>query len=93
MIRSSADKKTESVFLGETPKGFPTQLYARTRALLTRIEAASDVQDLRFPPSHRLHQLEGSLAGYWSVSVNMQYRIVFRFEGNDAYEVRFCDYH
>ncbi|WP_375548820.1 type II toxin-antitoxin system RelE/ParE family toxin [Oceanicaulis alexandrii] len=93
MIRSFADKKTEDVFLGKTPKGFPPQLIKRTRDILTRIEAASEVQDLRFPPSHRLHMLEGVLAGYWSVSVNMQYRIVFRFEGNDALDVRFCDYH
>jgi len=93
MIRSFADKRTESVFLGEAPKGFPTKLYDRTRRLLERIDAAHEVRDLWFPPSHRLHQLEGSLAGYWSVSVNKQYRIVFRFEGNDAYDVRFCDYH
>ncbi|WP_421790122.1 type II toxin-antitoxin system RelE/ParE family toxin [Hyphobacterium sp.] len=93
MIRSFADKTTERVFYGDIPKGFPAELASRTRRLLTRIAAANTVEDLRVPPSHRLHKLSGDQAGRWSVSVNMQYRITFRFSDGDAHEVRFEDYH
>lgn len=93
MIRSWADRRTKLVFEGATPKGFPVELASRTRRLLERIHTAHDVQDLKFPPSHRLHRLQGDQSGRWSVSVNAQYRITFAFEGHHAFDVRFEDYH
>lgn len=93
MIRSFADKTTETVFLGQCPKGFPAELFKRTRRALMRIAAASDLSDLRVPPSFRLHRLQGDQAGRWSISVNDQFRITFEFENGDARQVRFEDYH
>ncbi|WP_439632683.1 type II toxin-antitoxin system RelE/ParE family toxin [Glycocaulis sp.] len=93
MIKSFADKITETVFLGSCPKGFPAELFGRTRRALERIHAASDVSDLRVPPSFRLHQLKGDQAGRWSISVNDQFRITFAFANGDARNVRFEDYH
>jgi toxin HigB-1 len=93
MIRSFADKATETVFLGKCHKGFPAELFRRTRRALGRIHAASDVTDLRIPPSFRLHQLKGDQAGRWSISVNDQFRITFEFRNGDAHAVRFEDYH
>ncbi|GGG95518.1 MAG TPA: hypothetical protein DF715_09470 [Oceanicaulis sp.] len=93
MIISFADKVTEAVFLGSCPKGFPAELFRRTRRALERVHAATDVWDLRVPPSFRLHQLKGDQAGRWSISVNDQFRITFAFANGDARDVRFEDYH
>lgn len=93
MIKTFGNKTTEAVFLGKCPKGFPAELFKRTRRALGRIAAASEVSDLRVPPSFRLHQLQGERAGTWSISVNDQFRITFSFKDGDAYSVRFEDYH
>lgn len=93
MIRSFANKDTEQVFLGNMPKGFQNEVFKRTRKVLERIAAAHEVMDLRFPPSQRLEKLHGDRKGVWSVRVNDQYRVTFRFEGHDAFDVRFEDYH
>lgn len=93
MIRSFADRMTEAIFLGESPKGFPNELFGRTRRALGRVDAATDVTDLRVPPSFRLHKLKGDMTGRWSISVNDQFRITFEFRNGDAYDVRFEDYH
>lgn len=93
MIRSFKDKSTEALFHRRVAKGFPSEILARAYRVLTRIDAATDITDLRVPPSHRLHALKGDQAGRWSVSVNMQYRITFRFENGDAHEVALEDYH
>lgn len=93
MIRSFSDKATEALFRRRVSKGMPGEVAARAYRVLARVDAASTVGELRSPPSHRLHPLHGDQAGRWSVSVNMQYRITFRFEDGDAFEVRFEDYH
>ena len=93
MIRSFADKQTMRVYHGERPKGFPHELADRTEKILERINAARALEDLRVPPSHRLHALHGDQLVRWSISVNRQFRITFRFETGDAFDVRFEDYH
>jgi len=57
------------------------------------LNAAHSLQDLRSPPANRLEALKGDLAGYHSVRINDQWRIVFRWEGSDAHDVRIVDYH
>jgi proteic killer suppression protein len=93
VIRSFADKRTEAVFLGRCPKGFPAALFGRTRRALMRIDAAHKITDLSVPPSFRLHELKGDKAGIWSISVNDQFRITFRFTDGEASDVCFEDYH
>jgi len=56
------------------------------------LDAARDLMDLKAPPSNHLEKLKGQLAGFWSIRVNQQYRVFFRFAGN-ADEVRILDYH
>lgn len=75
------------------PSRVPFELANRAYRVLSRIAAAVRIDDLKAPPSHRLHQLKGDRAGRWSVSVNMQYRVTFRFENGDAFDVKFEDYH
>lgn len=60
---------------------------------LSAIDAAPTVDSLRVPPGNRLHVLSGDRAGQWSVSVDAQWRVCFRFEDGDAYDVEICDYH
>lgn len=93
MIKTFADKATEALANGLVGKGVPTELAARAYRVLARVAAATSIEDLKTPPSHRLHQLKGDKAGRWSVSVNMRYRITFRFEKGDAFDVKFEDYH
>lgn len=71
----------------------PPDVAARAVRKLEQVNAATGVEDLAVPPGNRLHPLEGDRHGQYSISVNDQWRICFRFEDGDAYEVEFCDYH
>jgi mRNA-degrading endonuclease RelE of RelBE toxin-antitoxin system len=55
--------------------------------------AGRDLMDLKAPPSNHLENLKGHLAGFWSIRVNEQYRVIFRFANGNADEVRIVDYH
>jgi proteic killer suppression protein len=74
-------------------RGIPRELWPIVRRKLDQIDAVTRLDDLRVPHGNRLHALTGELAGYHAVRVNDQYRIVFRFEGGDAFDVRCTDYH
>ena len=63
------------------------------RRKLDQIDAVTRLDDLKVPPGNRLHALGGGLRGFHAVRVNDQYRIVFRFEGADAFDVQCTDYH
>ncbi|MDR0595985.1 MAG: type II toxin-antitoxin system RelE/ParE family toxin [Clostridiales Family XIII bacterium] len=95
MIVSFSDKATEELFQSGSaaPKKIPGDIRARILRKLTLIDSATRIDDLMVPPSNRLHKLDGNRAGQYSVSVNMQWRICFRFQDGDAYDVEFCDYH
>lgn len=96
MIQSFADKQTGNLFHSRKRKPnepLQEQLTEKAKAKLIAIDAASDVEELRIPPSNRLHQLGGKREGQHSISVNMQYRVCFRFESGDAYDVEIADYH
>lgn len=93
MIKSFADKTTESLFALGKAKKVPADLAKRAVRKLDMIDSAYRVEDLRVPPGNRLHALTGARAGQWAISVNDQWRICFRFDGEDAFDVEFCDYH
>lgn len=57
------------------------------------LNAAAHINDLRVPPSNHLEKLSGDLAGFWSIRVNQQWRLVFRWTTQEATEVRLVDYH
>ena len=96
MIVSFGDKATEAVFDG-TPvrllKRFPPDVLKRSVQKLDYFNGASGLADLEAPPGNRLEALEGNLKGMHSIRVNNQWRIVFRWHGSDAREVRLVDYH
>ncbi|MBL8635432.1 MAG: type II toxin-antitoxin system RelE/ParE family toxin [Myxococcales bacterium] len=96
VIEHFADKKTESVFHGETNKEarrIPKELWTVARRKLDMLHAAHAIEDLRIPPGNRLESLSGDLAGFWSIRINEKYRIVFKFDGGVARDVKITDYH
>ena len=96
MIRTLADDTTQDIWNGLNTKAarrIPRDLWPIVRRKLDHIDAVTRLDDLKVPPGNRLHALSGDLRGRHAVRVNDQYRIVFRFEVSDAFEVRCTDYH
>ncbi|PLX73003.1 MAG: plasmid maintenance system killer protein [Desulfuromonas sp.] len=96
MILSFGDKLTEELYHGTANKDLrrlPPEIIRRALNKLDMINAAHDVLDLRSPPGNRLETLQGDLAGMFSIRINDQWRIVFRWQDGNAYDVRLADYH
>lgn len=96
MIVSFGDKATEALYHGRSSKlvhKFSHDVRRVAVRKLDMINAARALHDLRSPPGNRLEALKGDLLGFFSVRINDQWRIVFKWERNDAYEVRILDYH
>jgi proteic killer suppression protein len=93
VIKSFADRQTEELFRTGKAKRLPSDVARRVLRKLEAVHVAVRVTDLRVPPGNRLHALKGDRAGQHAIAVNDQWRICFRFEDGDAYDVEFCDYH
>lgn len=93
MIASWANEAARAVFEGRAPRSVPSDILSKVRRLLAQLNAAAVIGDLRAPPGNRLHELSGDLAGRWSVSVNMKYRITFRWGEDGPEDVWLGDYH
>ena len=96
MIASFADQTTTDVFHGLDSKAarrFPKEIWSVAHRKLDLLNAAHDLGDLRVPPGNHLESLHGRLAGRWSIRVNDQYRVVFRFQNGTATDVQLMDYH
>ncbi|MGZ9810603.1 type II toxin-antitoxin system RelE/ParE family toxin [Pseudoroseicyclus sp. H15] len=92
MIRSFADRDTEQLAGRERVRQFQAVERVALRKL-AMIAAAHRLDDLRVPPGNRLEALRGDRAGQYSIRVNDQYRICFRWENDEAHDVELCDYH
>ena len=96
MIKGFADKVTRDVYDGTNSRHtrkLPRELHAKARRLLDQINAAPFLGFLRIPPGNRLEKLFGNLEGFWSIRINDQWRIIFRWIEDDAHDVRITDYH
>lgn len=96
MIADFADKATEDLFHGTDTRDartIPKEIWSVARRKLDAVNGAHVLKDLRVPPANRLEKLRGTLAGKYSIRVNKQYRVVFRFESGRASEVKITDYH
>ena len=93
MIKTFADRQTEELFRTGKAKRVPPDVARRALRKLEAVHVAIAVADLRVPPGNRLHALKGDRAGRHAIAVNDQWRICFRFEDGDAFDVEFCDYH
>jgi len=90
VIQTFADKRTKDLYERGKAKRFPVDVAKRAARKLEYVDLASTLDDLRTPPGNRLHALEGDRKGQYSISINDQWRICFRFEDGDAYDVEVC---
>lgn len=93
MIRSFASDETERFYTTGRPRRLPTEIHKRANMRLTQLNAVIRIYDLRMPPSDRLEALSHDRIGQWSIWINNQWRICFRFENGDAFDVVMVDYH
>ncbi len=93
MIKTFADKETQDLYVKGKSKRLPSDLIRRAVRRLEYIHLAKTLNDLHVPPSNRLHALKDDREGQFSISINNQWRICFRFVDGDAYEVEVTDYH
>lgn len=93
MIKTFADKETQQLFIKGKSKHLSSDLVKRAIRRLEYIHYATNLNDLKVPPSNRLHDLKGNSKGQHSTSINEQWRMCFRFIEGDAYDVEITDYH
>ena len=93
MIESFHDKRTAALFLGQSVKGLPPAIQQRAFDKLRLLNAAATLDDLRASPANRLEKLAADRKGQWSIRINDQWRICFRFEVGNAHDVEVVDYH
>ena len=96
MIKGFRSKLAEDIYHGADSRfarKLPEMLHAKARRLLDQVNAATVVDTLRVPPGNRLEKLRGDFAGFWSIRINSQWRVIFRWLNNDSYEVDILDYH
>lgn len=93
MIKSFSSKETEKLFNRESVHRWSYGLKKSARRKLAILDAAVDLNDLRVPPGNRLEKLKKSRAGQYSIRINDQWRICFRWRSGDAYDVEITDYH
>ena len=93
MIRSFADKEAEKIWAGEASRRLPGDIQSVARRKLRMLNNAAMLDDLRIPPANRLEALRNDRKGQHSIRINDQWRICFRWNEGDAYEVEIVDYH
>lgn len=93
MIKSFKDRVTENLFITGKSEILANSIIRAALRKLDYLNAAKMITDLRIPPGNRLEKLKGEFSGKYSIRINDQYRIVFRFEQSDAFEVEIIDYH
>jgi proteic killer suppression protein len=93
MILSFSDKVTEALFVLGKHRRVPDQVAVRAKQQLDLLDATVRLEDLYFPPSNRFERLAGANPRRYSIRVTRQYRVTFEWDGKDAENVRFEDYH
>jgi proteic killer suppression protein len=93
MILSFSCKETEKIFKRDSSRRFPPDIYRVALKKLLMIHAAENVEELRLPPGNRLERLKGERSGQYSIRVNDQWRICFKWRNGGAENVEIADYH
>lgn len=93
MIRSFASKETERLFRRQFSRKLPQDIQRKARLKLEILDAAERLEDLRIPPANRLEKLSGDRDGQYSIRINDQWRICFKWRENAAHDVEIVDYH
>lgn len=93
MIKSFSDKEVEKIWNGTQSRKLPANIQNIARRKLRMINNAQNINDLRIPPANHLEKLRRNLDGYHSIRINKQWRIIFKWENDNAFEVQIIDYH
>ena len=96
MILNFSSKTAQHIYDGDDSRyarKLPKNLHAKARRLLDQVNAATRVETLKVPPGNRLEPLKGDYKGFWSIRINDQWRVIFRFNQGTAYDVDMLDYH
>ena len=93
MIKNFANAETKKIWNEERSRRLPQDIQQRALNKLAVLSQARDLNDLRVPPANRLEALSGNRKGQHSIRINQQWRICFRWEAGDAYDVEIVDYH
>jgi len=93
VIEDFSCKETQKIWSGDRSKRLPGEIQERALLKLRQLHAAELVTDLRIPPSNRLESLAGDLNGFYSIRINQQWRLIFRWNEGKASKVKITDYH
>ncbi len=93
MIISFGNKETEKIWEGERVKKLPNEIQEVGRRKLRMLNNSQHLNDLMIPLSNKLEKLKGNLKEYYSIRINNQWRIVFKWENGNSFEVQIIDYH
>jgi toxin HigB-1 len=93
MIVSFGSSETETIWTGDRVKKIPNEIQEIGRRKLRMLNNSVDLADLRMPPSNRLEKLRGKLNEFYSIRINDQWRIIFKWRAGNAAEVKITDYH
>ena len=93
MIVSFGSKDTENIWQGNRVKKIPMEIQKIGRKKLRMLNNSQNIADLRIPPSNRLERLKGKTKNFYSIRINDQWRIVFKWQNDHAHEVEISDYH
>lgn len=93
MIKNFGDKETEKIWNGIRSKKLPNEIQNVARRKLRMLNNAQEIIDLKITPANKLEKLKGNLSAYHNIRINNQWRIIFIWKNNDAYNVKILDYH
>ena len=93
MLISFGNKETKNIWEGERVKGLSIEIQEVARRKLRMLNNSQNLSDLQIPPSNRLEKLKGELKEFYSIRINNQWRIIFKWNNNNAEEVEVMDYH
>ena len=93
MIKNFKDEETQKIYQRQRSRKLPSDIQQVALRKLRMINNSITINDLRVPPANRLEKLSGNRAGQWSIRINDQWRVCFRWEGSDALDVEITDYH
>ncbi|MCX6234949.1 MAG: type II toxin-antitoxin system RelE/ParE family toxin [Bacteroidetes bacterium] len=93
MIQSFGSKETEKIWSGFRSSKLPSEIQQIARRKLRMLNNSIDLNDLRLPPSNNFENLKGKLKDFYSIRVNDQWRVIFKWEKGHSYDVEIIDYH
>ena len=93
MIKSFLDKESENFYITGKSKKYPPDIFKTALRKLDYLNSALTIDDLKVPPANRLEKLQGNFKEFYSIRINKQYRVIFKFKNSNAYDVKIIDYH